>query len=383
MAEVPPPPPGKKLREGFTTGACAAAAAKAAAWMLKNQCPVADVEIALPIGRRVAFPLRQARFEAALAFASVVKDAGDDPDCTHGAEICAEVAWGAPPGEVLLARGDGVGVVTREGIGVPVGEPAVNPVPRRMIRESVGEALGAELAARGVRVTISVPRGEEMAKETLNARLGIQGGISILGTTGIVKPFSTAAWRASVVQGIDVARANGCREAVCTTGGKSEKFAMAIRRDLPEVAFVQMGDFVGTAIRHAARAGIARVTVCGMMGKMSKIAAGVMQTHAAGSEVDMKFLASVAREAGAGEDLAGRIEGANTGRHVQEICQGAGFSAFFGRLAERIAAACGGHANGGIEVEAILTDFEGNVLGRAVRAATPGASPPAPPEDGE
>src|SRR5581483_9936938 len=198
------------------------------------------------------------------------------------------------------------------GLGLEVGGPAINPVPRRMITEAVTEAAGAHLHEHGLRVEISVPKGEELAKRTLNARLGIIGGISILGTTGIVKPWSTAAWRASVVQGIDVAAANGISHIILSTGGRSERFAQALYPELPEMAFVEMGEFTGAALKRAAARRMRRATLAGMIGKFSKIAQGHFMTHVAGNQVDPGFLASVARDAGASEALAARIAQANT-----------------------------------------------------------------------
>jgi cobalt-precorrin-5B (C1)-methyltransferase len=293
----------------------------------------------------------------------VIKDAGDDPDVTHGAEICATVRWTKEQG-IHLRGGQGVGVVTRPGLGLEIGGPAINPVPRRMILEAVTDAAGDALASRGLEVEISVPRGDELAKRTLNGRLGIVGGISILGTTGIVHPWSTAAWRASVEQAIDVAAANGQRHIVLTTGGRSEKFAMGILA-LPEVAFVEMGIFTGRALRRCVARDVRRVSLAGMIGKFSKLAQGHFQTHVAGNQVDPVYLAAVAARAGAGEPLLAEIRNANSARHVQELVLGAGISGFFDLIAAEVAARCAAHVAGKLEVEAILFDFDGRILGRA------------------
>jgi len=360
-----------RMRTGYTTGANAAAAACAATRVALGRplAPwtgslpeltadrydqlVGSVEIEIPNGDRVRFPVRTAhRWEddqGVVARASVIKDGGDDPDCTHRAEIWAEVRIIGPTAPVALAGpvdsgepadivelegGAGVGRVTRAGLGLPVGVPAINPVPRRNITEQVAALLPP---ACRVRVVVGIEDGEALARKTLNERLGIVGGLSILGTTGIVRPYSTAAWRASVQQAIDVARAHGLSEVVLTTGGRSERAAQALRPDLPDQAFVQMGDFVGHALDASASAGIRRITICAMMGKLSKMADGRLMTHARGSAVNMVLLADLARSVGADEALAEQILEANTGRHVAELVEAAGLGpAFATALCERV-----------------------------------------------
>jgi cobalt-precorrin-5B (C1)-methyltransferase len=362
--EIVPPRNRRGLRTGYTTGACATAAAVAATRTLLEPQAVEAVTIHLPAGRDVTFALHQVEVGPAGAFASVVKDAGDDPDVTHGAEICARVRWVDEPG-IHLKGGPGVGTVTRAGLGLEVGGPAINPVPRRMLHEHLSAVLGARLRERGLEVTIEVPRGEEMAKKTLNARLGIVGGISILGTTGIVVPYSTAAWRASVGQAIDVAAANGQRQVVLSTGGRSEQFAMSLLPELPEVAFVEMGEFTGHALKRCARRGVQRVTLSGMVGKMSKIAQGHMMTHVASNQVDLGFLATVAADCGAPPALQDAIRGANTARHFQELVQAANLPAAFDRLAELVCRQCRAVVRDGLAVECLIFDFDGTVLGQA------------------
>ncbi|MCA1718986.1 MAG: cobalt-precorrin-5B (C(1))-methyltransferase, partial [Actinobacteria bacterium] len=286
---------GEKLRTGWTTGICAAAAAKAAASALVSGEAQEEVDIKLPRKgeeRRVRFPVERCEVGegGAWAEAVVVKDAGDDPDVTDGAHLTARVSSCEEPG-IHLDRGEGVGVVTRPGLGLVVGGPAINDVPRRMISYSVEEVLDPE--ERGVRVVISVPGGEEMAEKTTNPRLGIVGGISILGTTGIVRPFSTAAWRASVGQAINVMGAQGYDTLVLSTGGFTEKAAMRLLPDLEEVCFVEVGDFTGHALKGAVKNGLSRVFFVGMVGKLAKLAAGVMMTHWTRSKVDNDLLAGV------------------------------------------------------------------------------------------
>src|SRR5919198_3638168 len=292
----PQPPRSKRgLREGFTTGACATAASLAATRALLRQAPVNEVTIHLPIGRDATFSVSRCELAPDRVRCGVIKDAGDDPDVTHGAEIISTVGWRDEPG-LQLVGGPGVGTVTRPGLGLEVGGPAINPIPRRMLNEHLGALLEEPFEGRGLEVTIEVPRGEEMAKKTLNGRLGIIGGISILGTTGIVKPWSTAAWRASVMQGIDVAAANGQQHVVLATGGRSERYCMRLFPWLPELAFVEMGEFTGAALKRCVQAGVRRATVAGMVGKFSKLAMGHFMTHVAGNQVDLVFLASVAAE---------------------------------------------------------------------------------------
>jgi cobalt-precorrin-5B (C1)-methyltransferase len=214
-------------------------------------------------------------------------------------------------------------------------------------------------------VTISVPGGEALAQRTFNARLGIVGGISILGTTGLVRAMSTAAWRASVLQAVDVAAANDLRHIVLSTGGRSERFAQRLYPDLPEMAFVEMGIFTGASLQRAAEHGVARVSLCGMIGKLSKTAAGKMQTHVAGNQVDCAFLAGVARDLGAPAGLVDAVAAANTARHVQELIDAAGFVQFYERLCALAAGQCAAAAEGRLAVEVVLFDFEGWVLGRA------------------
>lgn len=346
----------KGLRTGWTTGTCASAAAKAAAaWLVTGERP-AVVEVALPSGDRVSFPVvdTDSPFRCA-----VVKDAGDDPDVTHGAHVTAGVEWGEGPATELRG-GPGVGVITLPGLGLAVGAPAINAVPARMIRKAV-----AQVTDRPLVVTISVPGGEEMAAKTSNARLGIVGGISILGTTGIVRPFSTAAWRASVVQQVDVAAAQGQRHIVLSTGGRTDAAAQRLLPDLPQVCFVEVGDFTGVALRRAAAAGVERVTFVGMAGKVTKLAAGVLMTHYRRSQVDQALLAEVAVASGAPAEVVAAAGATATARHFAEACMDTGFLAPLAELSRRAAAACRAHVNGAVAVDVVLVDFEGaDVLAR-------------------
>jgi cobalt-precorrin-5B (C1)-methyltransferase len=285
---------------------------------------------------------------------AVVKDAGDDPDCTDGAHITATVTW-SDCRQNVLAAGAGVGTVTKPGLGLPVGAPAINPVPRRMILAAL-----AEVTDRPVEVVFEVPGGEAMAAKTSNARLGIVGGISILGTTGIVRPFSTASYRASVVQQVDVAAAQGERTIVLATGSRSDAAAQRLLPELPEVCFVEVGDFTGIALRHAAGLGLERAVFVGMAGKIAKLAAGVMMTHFHRSQVDGGLLAEVAVEAGAPAAVVAAATETATARHFFETCVGVGAVAPLSLLCQRARAAC--EAWGGLPVDVVMVDFEGEAV---------------------
>ncbi len=267
----------KELRSGYTTGACAAAAAKAAVLGLLGRPHPGRVEIPFPDGSRHSFEL--CRFGTGLA--TVVKDAGDDPDVTNGAEIGAEVRWLDEPGHepVALVNGPGVGVVTKPGLPVTVGEPAINPVPRQMIRAAVAEALAeGETAGRRVEVRIFVRDGEALAEKTLNRRLGVVGGLSILGTTGIVRPVSAKAWTDTIEASLRVARAAGLDEVMLATGRTSEA-AVQRRLALPEEALVMMGDYLHYALTATAATEFRRIHLAGMWAKLVKAALAVPQTH--------------------------------------------------------------------------------------------------------
>ncbi len=380
---VPPRDP-KGRREGFTTGTAAAAAAKAACLVLLDRGWPDTVPILLPIKRTLEIRINTLEWDGERATAGVVKDAGDDPDVTHGAEVFATVRFVPEPG-FHLKGGVGVGTVTKRGLELPVGGPAINPVPQKMIRQAVEEVLKDEggrmkdeeragssfilppSSLAGVEVTISVPNGEELARRTFNPRLGIVGGISILGTTGIVRAMSTASWRASVLQAIDVAAANSVTHVVLSTGGRTEKFAQKLYPELSELAFVEMGIFTGACLKRAVERGVPKVSLCAMIGKLSKIAQGKLQTHVAGNKVDPAFLSAVVRELGGSGELAEAIAGANTARHVQELIEEASFDRFFQRLCELAAEQCLAASQNRLQIDVVLFDFNGRILARVGR----------------
>jgi cobalt-precorrin-5B (C1)-methyltransferase len=358
-------------RSGFSTGACAAAAARAAALGLVHGHVPQNVRCRLPNGDEADFPVIEGRVEEAdgmdgfrCAHAVVVKDAGDDPDVTNGARLRVDLRFRpAAKKQIVFCKGEGVGQVTREGLGLAVGEPAINPAPRRNIRENV-EAAAASLLDTGIlEITISVPGGEAMAKRTLNPRLGIVGGISILGTTGIVRPYSTAAFRASVVQAVGVAARQGETNVVFTTGGRSERFAMQRLPWLEEVCFVQMGDFVKAAFSTAIKNGMRRIYVGAMAGKLTKMAQGLPVTHAWRAEIDRQLLADCAREAGAPEDLLPLILSAETARFAAERLQTLDLSARFHRaLAERAISRLKADYPGDYRLTVLACDFDGQPI---------------------
>ena len=294
----------KRLRSGYTTGACAAAAAKAAVTLLLGaevrKHESAEVEIPFPDGNRAGFKINDSGFDAQkdTARASVIKDAGDDPDVTHGAEIVAEATIvrkncrGEAPSPLIIKGGKGIGTVTKPGLPVPVGQPAINPVPRKMIEEAVAEAIlesgmGTACRAHTFEITIIVPNGEELAKKTLNSRLGITGGISILGTTGIVRPVSTEAWTATITSSMDVAKAMGNKEIVLSAGRTSEKAHMREFK-MPDERYVLMGDHLEYSLREARKHGFKKIHLCAQWAKMVKIAMATPQTHVRFGAIDIR-----------------------------------------------------------------------------------------------
>ena len=363
---------GKGLRTGYTTGSCAAAASKAATVSLLTGNDVDRVTIHLPVGKDVEFQVHRCdrADDGQSVLCSVIKDGGDDPDVTHGAEICCTVSLNSEsPGTVRLQGGPGVGTVTMPGTGIKVGEPAVTRVPRRMITESVLEATAAHGLSQeqGVTVEISIPGGEEIAKKTTNARLGVIGGLSILGSTGVVQPYSTAAWRASVHLAIDVAATNGLSHVVLSTGTQSEAFAK-VHLDLPDMAYVEAGIFSGPSLKRCVMRGIPRATHVGMIGKFSKMAMGYFVTHVAGNQVDTGYLADLAGECGAPIAVQKEMRKATSGRHFQEIAQAHDQMSLFPVLCQRVCDESHkllGDDAGSLVVDALCFDFDGTLLGYA------------------
>jgi cobalt-precorrin-5B (C1)-methyltransferase len=354
----------RPLRRGWTTGTCAAAAAKAAFAAIITGAFPDPVEVTLPRGERVGFALALTRRAGDCATAGVLKDAGDDPDVTHGALILATVRTRARGTGVIFRAGEGVGTVTRPGLAVPPGEPAINPVPRRMIREAIAEVAGATGRAGDAEVEIAIPGGEKLAEKTLNARLGIIGGLSILGTTGIVVPYSCSAWIAGIRQGIDVARAAGLSHIAAATGATSEAAVRKLYR-LPDIALIDMGDFAGGMLRYLRRHPLPRLTIAGGVAKLTKLAQGLTDLHSKRGEVDLAQLATFARQAGGSQDLAARIKSANTAAQAFALAQADGIAlgAVVARAGRKTAAQVVAGTN--IAIEIILFDRDGRMAGRA------------------
>ena len=352
------------LRRGWTTGTCAAAAAKAAFAALASGEFPDPVAVTLPRGERPSFALAMTRISDNAATAGVIKDAGDDPDVTHGALICATVRLGDHGSGVIFRAGEGVGTVTRPGLPVAPGEPAINPVPRRMIVPAIAEVAAASGRAAVAEVEISIPGGEALAARTLNARLGIIGGLSILGTTGIVVPYSCSAWIASIHSGIDVARAAGLTHIVGSTGANSEAAAQKFY-GVADIALIDMGDFAGGMLKYLRRHPVPRVTIAGGVAKMTKLAQGLTDLHSKRGEVDLAVLGKFAKTAGAGDQVERDIVAANTAAQAFAIAQTAGIA--LGDQVARAAQDTAAKIVAGTEIaiEIVLFDREQTLVGRA------------------
>lgn len=364
--ELPPEIEEKKrkgaLKTGFTTGTTASAATKGALYALIDK-PVDQVTVSLPKDKTAKLKIAWTRFEGSKVTCAAIKDGGDDPDATHGAEICSTVSFSKNAGQISIDGGMGVGRVTKPGLGLELGKAAINPTPMKMLEQAVREVTNEQLRDHGVDVVISVPNGEEIAKKTDNPRLGILGGISILGTTGIVLPYSTASFAASIRQSLDVAIAMGENTAVLTTGGRSEDFAKAML-DLPDHCFVQMGDFAGYSIKQCASKKLREVTIAGFIGKLTKMAAGVKQTHVAGSHVNMEFMAMLASACNAPPAVVEEIRGANTARHVSEIITKNNISGYFDLVCKKVHEEMSEYAKNQLTIKVIMFEFDGKVVGR-------------------
>lgn len=365
--------PDGPLKRGWTTGACATAAAKSAYTALLTGAFEDPVTIALPRGERVAFALARQALAPGSATAAIVKDAGDDPDVTHGALVEATVRI-TDVGGVRFKAGPGVGTVTKPGLPVGPGEPAINPMPRQMIAGAIAEVAEMHGAAGDVEVEIAIPGGEKLAEKTMNGRLGIVGGLSILGTTGIVVPYSCAAWIHSIYSGIDVARATGLIHVAGATGSTSEA---AVQRyyGLSESALIDMGDFVGGMLKHLRRHPVPRVTIAGGVAKMTKLAQGMLDLHSGKGGVDRTALAHVAGEVGASRTAVAAIAEANTTALAFGIAEGEGLA-----LGDAIAAAARREAQAviagtDIEIDVLIFDRDSRLVGNSSRQAHPGGPP--------
>src|SRR5919107_1361496 len=319
------------LRTGFTTGTCASAATKSALLTILTNKSQESVQVTLPKGKVIDMKVAWTKFRDEFVTCAVIKDGGDDPDATHGAEICSTVQLTNDIGKISIDGGIGVGRVTKPGLGLPIGMAAINPVPMRMINQTINEVFEIQnqvTKTNGLNVIISVPKGQEIAKKTDNPRLGILGGISILGTTGIVLPYSTASFAASIRQSLDVSVALGTYTVVLTTGGRSEDFAKAL------------------------------------FGKLTKMAIGAKQTHVRGSHVNMEFMAKLAAECNPPEPVVEEIRGANTARHVSEIINKNNVTGFFDLICKRVYQQMYEHSGRELDVKVIMFEFDGHVCGQ-------------------
>ncbi|HEX3884152.1 MAG TPA: cobalt-precorrin-5B (C(1))-methyltransferase [Stellaceae bacterium] len=352
-----------ELRRGWTTGACAAAAARAAYAALLTGVFPDPVAIRLPGGQMPSFPLALAERRGGTAQAGIVKDAGDDPDVTHGALIVAEVAPGTGGTGIVFAAGEGVGTVTRPGLPLGVGEPAINPAPRAMIRATITDLAEANgVPPPDLRVTIAIPGGERLAEKTMNARLGIAGGLSILGTTGVVIPYSCSSWIHAIHRGIDVARAAGLDHIAAATGSTSERAVQALYA-LPDHALIDMGDFAGGTLKYLSRRPVPLLTLAGGFAKMAKLAGGHLDLHSSRSRVDNALLADLLGELGADAEILAAARVSDSAGAVLEIAA-PWREALADRVARRARAVALATLSGHTEVEVAIVDRAGAFLAR-------------------
>lgn len=354
----------KGTRKGFTTGACTAAAARAAVTGLVSGQVPKQITTQLPNGETVIFQVTDGECGINCAHAVVIKDAGDDPDCTHQAHLTVDAKLiHQPIGEIRIQGGHGVGTITLRGLGLEIGSAAINPIPRKNILDNIQQVASQLLQQKSLEITVSVPDGELMAKKTLNARLGIIGGISILGTTGIVHPYSTAAFRASVVQGVEVAANQGLDTVVLTTGGRTEKFTIKTLPELHQACFVQMGDFLSPALDTAKTVGIQHIIIGGMVGKLTKMAQGEKITHARRNPVNTQLLADIAASVGADEQVCKDIATNETARYAGECMEELGLSnAFYHELCKRVVITLKSRYPNQFKYTVLMCDFDGKPL---------------------
>ena len=355
-----------ELRRGWTTGACAAAATRAAYTALVTGRFPDPVSVTLPGGEEPSFPLVLAERGARHGHAAVRKDAGDDPDVTHGALVESWVRPAPPGAGIVFRAGEGVGIVTKPGLSLAVGEPAINPAPRKMIVAMLHDLAPALGGPADVSVAIGIPDGRRLAERTMNGRLGIVGGLSVLGTSGIVKPYSCAAWIASIRQGIDVAAATGATHLAAATGRVSEQAAQA-HHGLDESALIDMGDFAGATLKLIRRKPVPRLTIAGGFGKISKLADGHMDLHSQRSSVDRAGLVRRLAALGASDATLAEARSAATAAAILEVASEAGLS-----LADTIAAEARAVAEDALasarlqpHVDVLIVDRAGSIVGRA------------------
>lgn len=353
------PVPEGPLRTGYTTGACATACTKAALTALLKQEAVTAIEITLPLGQKVIFNVT-CEFSAEQATCTTIKDGGDDPDVTSGATIGSTVSLNELD-DIVFLRGEGVGIVTLPGLAIPVGAPAINPVPGKMMRDAVNFLRHQYHISQGVDVKIFVVNGEEIAKKTLNARIGILGGISILGTTGIVKPFSSSAYIASITQGIDVALANGCDTVVINSGGRSENILRKRFDTIPEFAFIQYGNWIGETLEKIKSTSLHAVKMGIMLGKASKLAQGELDTHSGKSSWDKQFIYELAVSCGYTAEKCLPILDLNMARRLTELFPFSPSEPFYKALAQRCYDVCKAIIPA-VELDILLIDANDHII---------------------
>ncbi|MEH6526314.1 MAG: cobalt-precorrin-5B (C(1))-methyltransferase [Sneathiella sp.] len=356
-------PDKKELRFGWTTGACATAATKAALTAFFGGEFPDPVTITLPKGQKPAFALATEEKGADYASASIIKDAGDDPDVTHLARIIVTVRKAKSGDGVIFRAGEGVGIVTLDGLPIPVGEPAINPVPRQMMRDVVVELASAGRRPVDIEIEVAIENGLELAQSTMNGRLGIVGGLSVLGTTGIVVPYSCASWIASLHRGIDVAKAAREPHLAASTGSTSEK-AVTELYGLPEVALLDMGDFAGGVLKYIRKHPIPMLTIAGGFAKITKLAQGHMDLHSGRSRVDFNWLSDQLEELGATEELIRKVRTANTAMQVLEWARQSNLP-LAGMVAEKAKITASEIGGKSTVIEVLIFDREGQLVGRS------------------
>lgn len=354
--------PAGPLRRGWTTGACAAAASKAAYQALLTGAFPDPVTIRLPQGLEPAFALAREELATDHATAGIVKDAGDDPDVTHGALVLATVRRAKPGAGIVLRAGEGVGMVTRAGLPVAVGEPAINPGPRAQIAAAIAEVAHTHGGSGDVEIAIAIPGGANLAAKTLNGRLGIVGGLSILGTTGVVIPYSCASWIHSIHRGIDVARAAGVAHIAGSTGSTSEA-AVKQLHGLDDIALIDMGDFAGGMLKYLRRHPVPRLTIAGGFGKLAKLAAGALDLHSGASVVDVAVLADALVTLGAELEIVAAARAAQSAGEVQAAA-GLWARPLADLIARRARSTALATLAGGVAVDVVIFDRQGAMIGR-------------------
>jgi cobalt-precorrin-5B (C1)-methyltransferase len=357
--------PEGSLRRGWTTGACATAAVAAAYQALLTGAFPDPITITLPRGQEPSFNLVRKELSKTQASASIIKDAGDDPDITHGAEIVVTVALKKKPTGISFHAGDGVGTVTRPGLALDIGEPAINPIPRAMIKGVIKNLTKKypALTLPGIAITISIPGGKVLAEKTMNGRLGIEGGLSVLGTTGIVIPYSCSSWIHSIHRGIDVARAADLRHIAAATGSTSEAAAQKLL-SLEDTALIDMGDFAGGLLKYLRKNPIERLTIVGGIGKITKLAQGAMDLHSSRSQVNMSALGNMLAYLGADAETISKASSANTASEVLDLAKNKDL-ALGNLIARQAREAAMATLSGGTKVHVIVFDRNGGCVGRS------------------